>query len=173
MTNKNIQEDIIPLKKLKRGVAEAKAKAKDAAIAGFNPFAELYQRHLKAMKAAMKSIRNEFSSKDDVKDPSKLTMTMNYVKSGGITIPKDGIFYIQINMYMPTKKGFFGRFLSGSIGNWFSDVGVIALKKYVSIFVGNDFAKQVTKDTVFNAIGEEENVGKTSYVVALKLGLGS
>lgn len=145
-TNKKIKyaglvfEDIIPLKKLKRSVADAKAGAKAAAIAGFNPFAELYQKHLKASKAAIKAIRNEFSSKDDVNDPAKLTMSMNYIKNGAFVVPKDGIMYACINIYMPTKKGFFGRMLSGSIGNWFSDVGVVALKKYVSVFIGKDFA---------------------------------
>lgn len=168
-----IFEDIIPLKKLKRSVADAKAKAKDVAIAGFDPFAELYQKHLKAAKAAIKSIKNEFSSKDDVNDPSKLTMSMNYIKEGRFAMPKDGILYACINIYMPTKKGFFGRFLSGSIGNWFSDVGVVALKKYVATFIGNDFAKRVSKDTVFNAVGEDENTGKTSYIVALKIGQAS
>ena len=134
-------EDIIPLKKLKRNIADAKAKAKEAAIVGFDPFKDLYQRHIKAKEAALKSIRNEFSSKDDVKDPSKLTMSVNYIKDSHFAMPNDGVFYIGINMYMPNKKGILGRFFSGSMGNWFSDVGVVALRKYVSIFIGKDFAK--------------------------------
>ena len=168
-----IFEDIIPLKKLKRNIADAKAQAKEVAITGFNPFAELYNRHVKARAAALKSIRHEFSSKDDVDDPAKLTMTVDsYIKDKSFVMPKDGILYIGINMYMPTKKGFFGRFLSGSMGNWFSDVGIVALKKYVAEFIGKDFAKQVTSKTVFNAVGEDENLGKTSYYVALKFGTG-
>jgi hypothetical protein len=164
-------EDIIPLKKLKRDVADAKAKAKEVAITGFNPFKELYERHEKGRNAALKAVRNEFSSKDDAKDPSKLSMSVNYIRDKQFVMPSDGIFYIGINLYMPNKKGFLGRLFSGSMGNWFSDVGVVALRTYVSIFIGKDFAKQISSKTVFNAIANENDTGKVSYYVALKFGM--
>lgn len=70
---------------------------------------------------------------------------------------------------MPAKKGFFGRLFSGSMGNWFSELGVKAMQTYVNTFGGSEFAKQVSEKTVFNAVGEGENEGKVSYFCCLKI----
>ena len=70
---------------------------------------------------------------------------------------------------MPVKKGFFARLFTGSIGNWFTHVGVAALRAYVEVFGGKEYAKQITSKNVFNAKGEGANEGKVSYFCCLKI----
>lgn len=62
--------------------------------------------------------------------------------------------------------------MSGAMGNWFTRskmLGVKALQVYVKEFAGESFSKQISKDNVFNAVGEKENEGKASYYCALKV----
>lgn len=98
-----------------------------------------------------------------------MTVGTNFIRNGKYIEPANGFLIISVHIYMPQKKGWFKRFLTGSLKNWFQDVGVVALKNYVSIFAGKDFAKNVTKDTVSNAIGEGDNAGKTSYYCVMQI----
>lgn len=164
-----IFEDIVNLKKFARDVSTAKEGAVGAAIKGYNPYDAIYQAHVKARNEAIKSVKNEFKKAKGVDDPNKITMSTNYITGGQYVEPKSKTLIIGMHMYMPTKKGFFGRLFTGSMGNWFSDVGVVALKTYVTAFAGKEFGKQVSKKNVFNAVGEGSNEGKTSYFVVLKL----
>lgn len=84
--------------------------------------------------------------------------------------PKDGILVFGIHIYMPAKKGAIARLFTGSIGAWgWGDLGVKAMQQMIEVFAGPVWAKQVTKKTVFNAIGEAKDEGKTSYFFCLKL----
>lgn len=114
-----------------------------------------------------KGLKNEFKKTKTKED--KITVSANYMRNGQFVQPKDGILLIGVHMYMPAKKGFFSRLFSGAIGNWFRELGVKALRTYVGVFGGQEFAKQVTKNTVFNANGEGENEGKISYFCCLKV----
>ena len=163
-----IFESIVDLKKVKRGVEEAIKDSKSKPVEGYDPGYPIVQAHLKAKKVALDSVRNEFKKQKEAK-LDNVTLGTNYIKEGKYIEPAGGYLVVSVHMYMPEKKGFFKRLFTGSIGNWFQDVGVVALKNYVSIFAGKDFAKNVTKDTVSNAIGEGENAGKTSYYVALRI----
>lgn len=165
-------ESLVDLKKQKRKVADAVAEATSNAIQGFDPGEPIAAAHRKAKNAAISSVRNEMKGNNKLKkdeEPNNITVSTNFMKEGRYVEPKDGNLVVGVHIYMPEKKGFFKRFLSGSIGNWFQDVGVVALKNYVSAFAGKTYASEVTKDTVSNAIGEDENSGKTSYYVVLKI----
>lgn len=161
-------ESIVDLKKTKRGVEEAVKESKSKPIEGFDPGYPIVQAHLKAKASALNSVKSEFKKQKDAK-LDNVTVGTNYIKNGKYVEPEGGFLVVSVHIYMPEKKGFFKRLFTGAIGNWFQDVGVIALKNYVAVFAGKDFAKNVTKDTVSNAIGEGENAGKTSYYVALKI----
>lgn len=161
-------ESVIDLKKNKRDVKAALADCKSTPIEGYDPGYPIFQAHLKAKDAALKSVKNEFSKQKEAKLDSA-TIGTNFIKDGKYIEPKNGYLIVAVHIYMPQKKNWFKRLFTGSIGNWFQDVGVVALKNYVSIFAGKDFAKNVTKETVSNAIGEGENAGKTSYYVALRI----
>ena len=160
-------EDIVNLKKNKRSVSDAKSGAQGAVIKGFNPYEVLVKQHKEAAKAVLKGLKNEF--KKAKTEENKITISTNYIKNGQFVQPKSGILEIGIHLYMPAKKGFFGRLFSGSMGNWFSELGVKAMQTYVNTFGGPEFAKQVSKKTVFNAVGEGENEGKVSYFCCLKI----
>lgn len=160
-------EDIVNLKKNKRSVADAKAGAQGAVIKGFNPYEILVQKHKDAAKAVSKGLKNEF--KKAKTEENKITVSTNYIKNGQFVQPKNGVLEIGIHLYMPTKKGFFVRLFTGSTGNWFSELGVKAMQTYVNTFGGPEFAKLVSKKTVFNAVGEGENEGKVSYYCCLKV----
>jgi hypothetical protein len=43
------------------------------------------------------------------------------------------------------------------------------MKELVKNFLGNDFAKQVTEKTVFNALGEDEEQGKNVTYTCFKI----
>lgn len=160
-------EDIVNLKKKPRKVDDAKAGARGAVITGFNPYEVLVNQHKEAAKAVSKALKNEF--KKTKTEENKITVSTNYIKNGQFVQPKSGILEIGIHLYMPVKKGFFARLFTGSMGNWFSELGVKAMQTYVKIFGGEEFAKQVSKKTVFNANGEGENEGKVSYFCCLKV----
>ena len=161
-------ESIVNLKKTKRGVDQAIEDAKSTPIEGYDPGYPIVQAHLKAKDVALNSVKNEFKKQKDAK-LDQVTVGTNFIIKGKYVEPTSGYLIVSVHCYMPQKKGFLKRFLTGSIGNWFQDVGVIALKNYVSVFAGKDFAKNVTKETVSNAIGEGDNAGKTSYYVALRI----
>lgn len=163
-----IFESIVDLKKNKRDVKNAIADSKSTPIEGYDPGYPIVQAHKKAKTAAIDSVKNEFSKQKDAK-LDNVTLGTNFIKEEKYIEPKDGYLIIAVHMYTPKKKGFLTRMFTGSIGNWFQDVGVIALKNYVASFAGKEFAKNVTEDTVSNAIGEGENAGKTSYYVALRI----
>lgn len=166
---KNIlMEDIISdLKKHPRSAADAKAEARGAVIKGFNPYAALVRLHKDAVQAVLRSLKNEL--KKAKTEENKITVSTNYIKNGQFVQPKSGVLEVGVHIYMPAKKGIFGRFLSGSMGNWFQDVGVVAMKAYVGTFGGEEYSKQVSKKTIFNACGEGENEGKVSYFCCLQI----
>lgn len=162
-------EDVIKdLKKNPRSTADGKAAAAKAAIQGFSPYTIIANRHDEAKKAALAQVASEFKKNKKVEN-DKVTVSTNFMKKGVFVPPESGILEIGVHVYMPAKKGFFGRLLSGHMGNWFQDVGVAALQAYVKAFASNGFEKNVTKDTVFNAVGEGENAGKVSYFVCLAI----
>lgn len=162
-----LMEDILNLKKKPRSVADAKSGAKGAVIKGFNPYEVLVKQHKEAAKAVSKALKNEFKKMKTEED--RITVSTNFIKNGQFVQPKSGVLEIGIHLYMPAKKGFFGRLFSGSMGNWFSELGVKAMQTYVNVFGGEQYAKQVSKKTVFNAVGEGENEGKVSYFCCLKV----
>lgn len=162
-----LMEDIVNLKKNPRKADEAKSGARGAVIKGFNPYEVLVNKHKEAAAAVSKGLKNEF--KKTKTEENKITVSTNYIKNGQFVQPSSGVLEIGIHLYMPVKKGFFGRLFSGSMGNWFQELGVKAMQTYVNVFGGAEFAKQVSKKNVFNAQGEGENEGKVSYFCCLKI----
>jgi hypothetical protein len=73
-------EDIVNLKKKPRQAKEAKAKARSAVIAGFNPYEVLVKQHKEAVKAVSKALKNEF--KKTKTEENKITVTTNFIKNG-------------------------------------------------------------------------------------------
>lgn len=166
----DLKEDIVDLKKKPRTAAEAKSAAVAAAVQGFNPFESLYLRHTEAKKKALKVFKNEMrDAKDDV---NKVTLSTNFISGKSFVLPKSGKLIIAVHVYLAGKKSFLQRLATGSIGNWFTRgkmLGITALQTYVKEFAGEAFAKQISKDNVFNGVGEGENEGKASYYCALKI----
>lgn len=155
------------LKKKPRSAKDALKTAREEAIRGYNPYDTLYKLHVKAKQAVKKLVENEF--KKAKKDEDKITFSVNFIKDELYVQPENGILEIGIHIYMPAKKGFFSKLFTGSMGMWFGDIGVKAMQKYVETFAGPVFAKQVSKKTVSNAVGEHEHDGKTSYYCCLKI----
>lgn len=165
-----LQEDIIDLKKTQRTVPEAKKLAIGAAIQGFNPFQPLYDQHIEAKKKAIAVFKHELKAAKD--DNNKVTLSTNFITGNTFVYPKSGYLIIAMHVYIAGKKGFLSRLATGAMGNWFTRtkmLGVKAIQNYVKEFAGDAFSKQVTKDTVFNAVGEQANEGKVSYFCALKV----
>lgn len=165
-----ISEDIADLKKKPRTATDAKKLAADNAVQGFNPFESLYKRHTDAKKKALAVFRHEMrDAKDEV---NKVTLSTNFIAGKVFVLPRSGKLVVGVHVYLAGKKSFLQRLTSGSIGNWFTRgkmLGVTALQAYVKEFAGDAFAKQISKDNVFNGIGEGENQGKASYYCALKI----
>ena len=163
-----ISEDIVDLKKKPRSSADARSAALDAAVKGFNPFESLYLRHAEAKKKALKVFKNEMrDAKDEV---NKVALSTNFISGKSFVMPKSGKLVVAVHVYLAGKKSFLQRLASGSIGNWFTRgkmLGVTALQAYVKEFAGEAFAKQISKNNVFNGVGEGENEGKASYYCAL------
>ncbi len=111
-------ESIVNLKKHQRDVKAAKADAMSTPIEGYDPGYPIVKAHEKAKAAALKSVKNEFSHQDDAK-LENATVSTNYIKDEHYVEPSDGYLVVGVHMYMPKKKGVIGRFLTGSIGNWF------------------------------------------------------
>ena len=162
-----LMEDILNLKKKPRSVKDALDAAKGACIKGYNPYDTLYQLYVKGKGEVKKLLEREF--KKAKKDEDKITFSANFIKDSLYVQPENGILEFGVHIYMPAKKGFFAKLFTGSMGNWFSELGVKAIQTFVKCFAGDAFAKQVSKKTVFNAIGEHENEGKTSYFCCLKI----
>jgi len=165
-----ISEDIADLKKNPRTATDAKKLAADNAVQGFNPFESLYKRHTDAKKKALAVFKHEMrDAKDEV---NKVTLSTNFIAGKAFVLPRSGKLVVGVHVYLAGKKSFLQRLTSGSIGNWFTRgkmLGVTALQAYVKEFAGDAFAKQISKDNVFNGIGEGENQGKASYYCALKI----
>lgn len=162
-----VEAIIKDLKKKPRGIKDALMVAKADAIKGYNPYDTLAKLHEKAKKAVRKLIENEFQYVKHKED--KVTFSTNFIKDGVYVQPANGILEIGIHIYMPAKKGWLARLFTGSMGMWFGDIGVKSMREYVRVFAGDVFAKQVTKQTVSNAVAQNENEGKTSYFCCLKL----
>lgn len=166
----DLKEDIVDLKKKPRTAAEAKDAAGKNSVQGFNPFESLYTRHVEAKNKALKVFKHEMrDAKDDV---NKVTLSTNFISGKSFVLPKSGTLIIAVHVYLAGKKSFLQRLTTGSIGNWFTRgkmLGITALQTYVKEFAGEAFAKQISKDNVFNGVGEGENEGKASYYCALKI----
>jgi len=105
-------------------------------------------------------------------ESNKVTLSTNYISGQTFVWPKSGMLVIGVHVYLAGKKNFLQRLATGDMGNFFTRskmLGVKALQEYVKVFAGEAFAKQVNKKNVFNAVGEQENEGKVSYYVALKV----
>lgn len=169
-SSRSVSEDVVNLKKKPRTVQQAKEEAKKAAIQGFNPFQSLFKGHIEAKKKALAVFKHEMKQAND--EVNKVTLSTNYISGDAFVMPNSGYLVIGVHVYMAGKKGFLQRLASGSMGNWFTlgkNLGVKALQIYVKGFAGESFAKQVTGDSVFNAVGEGSNEGKVSYFVMLKV----
>ena len=160
-------EDVVNLKKNPRSVKDAKSGAYSAAVKGFNPYAPLYDGWKAGKDAAKKAIRLEM--KKMKKEDDKITFSTNFLKGGVFYAPEDGILEFGIHIYMEAKKNWLSRLFTGSLFSGWGDLGVIAMRALIKEFAGDIFAKQVTKKTIFNAVGQNENEGKTSYFFCLKL----
>jgi hypothetical protein len=167
---KELQEDIIDLKKTQRTPAEAKQLASNKAVEGFNPFQSLFNRHVESKKKALAVFKHEMKQAKD--ETNKVTLSTNFISGKTFVWPRSGKLIIGVHVYLAGKKGFFQRLMSGAMGNWFTRskmLGVKAIQEYVAEFAGEAFSKQINKDNVFNAVGEKENEGKVSYYCALKV----
>lgn len=103
------------------------------------------------------------------KEDDKITFSTNFLKGGVFYAPESGVLEFGIHIYMKAKKGILARLFTGSLFKGWGDLGITAMRALVNEFAGKIFAKQVTRDTIFNAIGQNENEGKTSYFFCLKL----
>lgn len=160
-------EDIVNLKKKPRSVKDAKSAARAAAVTGFNPYAPLYEGWKAGKEAAKKKIEREM--KKMKKEDDRITFSTNFLKGGIFYAPESGVLEFGIHIYMKAKKNWLSRLFTGALGAGMRDLGLTAMRALVNEFAGKIFAKQVTKETIFNAVGQNENEGKTSYFFCLKL----
>jgi len=171
LSPKALNEDIIKdLKENPRKAKEAKEEARAAAIKGFNPYSLLLNAHKKAKEAVFKFLGSEFKKMKS--ESNKFTVSLNCIVNEGkqFVPPPDGVFVLGVHLYMPAKKGFFGRLFTGHVGKWFAgDLGVASLREYIKTFMGDKvYANQVTDKTVFNAVASKNNQGKVSYFCCFK-----
>lgn len=100
----NIQEDIVDLKKTQRTPGEAKQQAVGAAVKGFNPFQQLFDRHVEAKKKALEVFKHEMrDAKDEV---NKVTLSTNFISGKAFVWPRSGHLIVGVHVYLAGKKGF-------------------------------------------------------------------
>lgn len=173
-----LNEDIVKFKNLTRTPSQAREQAKANPITQWDPFGPLTKRWKIAKEKTKKLILTEFKGSpkelrtEDENEIEKIRFinTLYNNKTQQIqNFPADGYFYLGISMYMEQKKSAFSRLFTGRIGLWFHKLEIAAMKELVKNFIGNDFAKQVTEKTVFNALGEDEEQGKNVTYICFKI----
>ena len=151
---------------------EALKKAKSAATSAGDPMHELVMRHKKAKLAALKEIKYEFTEKikgdeNGNEKGDQVGFWNSCIKNNKWVGSADGYMILKITIASASKKGWISRIFSGSMSKMFTKVGVMAMQKYVEIFLGKAHAKKVNNNTVFG-FQDEEN-GKTGYYICFNL----